>query len=206
MHIMDLPDALKRKKRKGNFSHRNQKHYGTSIEQRPGVVNERTEVGHWEVDTVVGKRAGREAVVLSLLEKKTQHYIARLIPGKTSQAVMSGMKQLREEYGDAFSQVFKTLTADNGSEFADLSQVEGWGSRVYFAHPYAAWERGQNERHNGLFRAYVPKGQSMACYSEEDILSFADQLNGRPRRKLGYRTPEELFDAFLDQVYTASRL
>ena len=111
---------------------------------------------------------------------------------------------LREEFGDKFSQVFKTITVDNGSEFSTFSLVENWGSAVYFAHPYTSWERPQNERHNGLFRAFVPKGASIESFSPEYILSAADELNGRPRKKLGYRTPEELFERFLDSVYAAS--
>ena len=105
--------------------------------------------------------------------------------------------------GDTFSQVFKTITVDNGSEFSAFSQVENWGCAVYFAHPYTSWERPQNERHNGLFRTFVPKGVSIEASSAEYILAAADELNGRPRKKLGYRTPEELFDEFLDSVYAA---
>ena len=106
------------------------------------------------------------------------------------------MQSLREEFGEKFSQVFKTITVDNGSEFSAFSQVESWGCAVYFAHPYTSWERPQNERHNGLFRAFVPKGVSIESFSAEYILAAADELNGRPRKKLGYRTPEELFDKF----------
>lgn len=98
--------------------------------------------------------------------------------------------------------LFKTITVDNGSEFADFAQVEKWGTKVFFAHPYTSWERPQNERHNGLFRAFVPKGASIEQYTHEDIRSASDELNGRPRKKLGYRTPEELFELFLDSVYT----
>ena len=94
-------------------------------------------------------------------------------------------------------------TVDNGSEFSAFSQVENWGCAVYFAHPYTSWERPQNERHNGLFRTFVPKGMSIEAFSAEYILAAADELNGRPRKKLGYRTPEELFDEFLDSVYAA---
>ena len=100
-----------------------------------------------------------------------------------------------------FSKVFMTITVDNGSEFADFTKTEAWGTKVYFAHPYSSWERAQNERHNGLFRAFIPKGVSMELFSDEDILMAADKLNGRPRKKLGYHTPEELFDNFLDRVY-----
>ena len=164
----------------------------------------RIEEGHWEGDTVVSKRAGKEAVVLSLLEKKTENYIAIQIPGKDADSVLNAMQSLREEFGDKFSQVFKTITVDNGSELSTFSLVENWGSAVYFAHPYTSWERPQSERHNGLFRAFVPKGASIESFSPEYILSAADELNGRPRKKLGYRTPEELFDEFLDSVYAAS--
>ena len=113
------------------------------------------------------------------------------------------MSGYHDEYGEHFSQVFKTITVDNGSEFADFAQVEKWGTKVFFTHPYSSWERPQNERHNGLFRAFVPKGVSIEDFTDEDILAAADELNGRPRRKLGYRTPEELFDSFLDCVFAA---
>lgn len=201
--ITELPEAVKRKRAQSPKPQENKKHYGKSIDLRPEIASQRTEEGHWEGDTVVGKRAGKEAVVFSLLEKKTQNYMAFLIPGKTSEAVMSAMRILKAEFGDRFDQVFKTITVDNGSEFADFAQCESWGTQVFFAHPYTSWERAQNERHNGLFRAFVPKGVSMQNYSAEYILTAADELNARPRRKLGYATPEELFDSFLDQIYAA---
>ena len=161
------------------------------------------EEGHWEGGTVSGKRTGHEAVVLTLLENKTENYLAIRIPGKTSKAVMDAMATLRAGYVQHFPQVFKTITADNGSEFAGFAQTEAWGSKVFFAHPYTSWERVQNKRHNGLFRPFVPKGVSIELFTDEDILAAADELNGRPRRKLGYCTPEELFEAFLDTVYAA---
>ncbi len=81
--------------------------------------------------------------------------------------------------------------------------MEQWGTKVYFAHPYTSWERPQNERHNGMLREYVPKGVSIERFSDMDILAAADNINGLPRKKLGYATPEELFEAFLDSVYAA---
>lgn len=111
--------------------------------------------------------------------------------------VASGHRNLHQQ------QVFKTITVDNGSEFADFAQVEQWSTYVYFAHSYTSWERPQNECHNGLFRAFVPKGASFEDYSAECIMSAADELNGRPRKKLGYRIPVELFEAFLDSVFAA---
>ena len=117
--------------------------------------------------------AGREAVVFSLLVKKTQTYLAFLIPGKTSEAVMAAMRTLKAEYGDRFAQIFKTIIVDNGAEIADFAQCEAWGTEVFFAHPYTSWERPQNERHNGLFRVFVPKGASVQSYSAEYILEAA---------------------------------
>ena len=203
LSVTELPETMKRKQHKDSKPREHKKSFGTDISQRPEIAALRIEEGHWEGDTVVGKRAGKEAVVLSLLEKKTENYIAIRIPGKDADSVLNAMQSLREEFGDKFSQVFKTITVDNDSEFSAFSQVENWGCAVYFAHPYTSWERPQNERHNGLFRTFVPKGMSIEAFSAEYILAAADELNGRPRKKLGYRTPEELFDEFLDSVYAA---
>ena len=202
--VTELPEAIKRKRHKDSKPRERKKNYGKDISQRPEIAALRIEEGHWEGDTVVGKKAGKQAVVLSLLEKKTEHYIALQIPGKDADSVLSAMQLLKEAFGNKFSQVFQTITVDNGPEFSGFAQVENWGSQVYFAHPYTSWERPQNERHNGLFRAFVPKGVSMESFSPEYILSAADELNGRPRKKLGYHTPEELFERFLDSVYAAS--
>ena len=200
---LDLPEALKRKKHR-NSSEKRKKEYRTSIDERPEIAASRLEVGHWEGDTVVGKRNGKEAVILTLLEKKTQHYLAIRIPGKTSEAVNAAMQKLCEDFGESFfSRIFKTITVDNGPEFADFAKTERFGTKFYFAHPYTSWERAQNERENGMLRQYIPKGVSIENFSEEEILWAADALNSLPRRNLGYCTPEELFEAFLDTVYAA---
>ena len=135
LSVTELPEAMKRKQHKDSKSREHKKNFGTDISQRPEIAALRIEEGHWEGDTVVGKRAGKEAVVLSLLEKKTENYIAIRIPGKDATSVLNAMQSLREEFGDKFSQVFKTITVDNGSEFSAFSQVEDWGCAVYFAHP-----------------------------------------------------------------------
>lgn len=202
LKVMELPEALRRKTSKPK-PRGNKRLFGKSISKRPLVASHRVEEGHWEGDTMVGKRSGQEAFILSLLEKKTETYLAYRIRSKTSEAIMEAMRAIRVDFGENFSKVFKTITVDNGSKFADFSQVEQWGTQVFFAHPYFSWESAQNERHNGLFRAFLPNGVSLVKYSEEDVLSAADELNGRPRSKLGYRTPEELFDAFLDSIFAA---
>lgn len=197
---IDLPDALSRKPRRARLVP-NKRVYGRSIEERPPEASRREEVGHWELDTVIGKR-GSEPVVMTLLEKRTEHYIAMKIASKTPEAVMGAMDVLREAFGNQFNEVFKTVTADNGTEFSRLSELERYGTRVYFAHPYTSCERPQNERHNGLLRRYIPKGKSIERFSEAQILGFADTLNELPRRRLGYQTPAKLFDEFLDEVYS----
>ena len=201
--LFDVPEALGRSKKKRMKVRQHKRISGKSIDERPAAIAERTECGHWEIDTVVGRRGGKESVVLTLVEKQTDYYIALKIPGKDAVSVMTALEVLREEYGEEhFSKVFKTITADNGPEFERLSELEAYGVSVYFAHPYSSWERPQNERHNRIFRRYIPKGKSIDNYSSEQILEFADEMNALPRRQLEYATPEELFDSFLDAVYS----
>ena len=132
----DLPEALLRDHKK-NRVRKNKRLYGTSIEERPAEISERVTEGHWKIDTVVGKRAGKESVVLTIVEKKTDYYMAIKIPGKDPDSVMTAIDVLREEYGEEhFNDIFKSVTADNGSEFSRLSELEAYGVPVYFAHPY----------------------------------------------------------------------
>ncbi|NLA53510.1 MAG: IS30 family transposase [Clostridiales bacterium] len=202
----DLPEALSRKPRKCNVR-KNRRILGKSIDERPEEAMMRIVYGHWEIDTVVGKRAGKESAVLTLVEKVSDFYLAIKIPGRDSASVMAALEVLGEEYGEEhFSEIFKTITADNGLEFERLSELEDLGVGVYFAHPYSSWERAQNERHNRLFRRFLPKGVSIDKYSAEQILSFADEMNALPRKLLSYCTPEELFDNFLDQVYSVIKV
>ena len=200
--LFEVPRALSRKRHR-KWNRKNKRILGRSIEERPAIVNDNKELGHWEADTVVGKRQGKESVVFTMVERVTRHYIAIKIPGRNSAGVKQAMKQLHEQYGERFAQVFKTITADNGSEFEDFSSIEAWGTKVYFAHPYSSWERAYNERHNGMLRDYIPKGESIERYTDEEILSFADMLNCRPRRLLGYYSSDDLFESFLDNVYAS---
>ncbi len=202
LSLFDVPRALGRKRHR-KWVRKNKRMKGRSIEERPAIVDEGSEIGHWEVDTVVGQREGREAVTFTAVEKVTRNYIAIRIAGRNSAGVEAAMAQLQEQYGiERFSQVFKTMTADNGPEFETFSKFESLGTKIYFTHPYSSWERPQNERHNGLLRDFIPKGMSIEHFTDEDILNMADELNQRPRRILGYHSPTELFDMFLDEVYS----
>lgn len=200
--LFDVPELLSRSKRK-RLAIKNKRIFGKSIDDRPKIVTQGTEFGHWEIDTVIGKKQGVEAVVLTILEKMTHELIAIKINRKDAKSVLKAFKRLEDFYGKKLSQVFKTITADNGSEFAELSILEEYGISVYFTHPYSSWERPQNERHNRLLRKYLPKGKSIESYSDEEIQWFADAINSVPRRSLNYATADEMFEKHLDQIYAA---
>lgn len=195
-----LPEALSRRK-KSKKPRKNRQILGRSIDERPEIVKDLTEFGHWEIDTVIGRKKGHESVVLTLHEMLTGNYLTLKIACRESNAVMAGINVLRKEYGSKFSAVFKTITSDNGKEFSRLSELEGWSTSVFFAHPYSSWERPRNERSNRMLRRYIPKGKSMDDFTADEIMCFADKINAKPRKRLGYRTPEELFEAYLDNIY-----
>ena len=198
---IDLPLKVRlRLKRLKN--RKNLKKLGSSIDERDIAVEYRKEFGHWEIDTVIGRKTKGDSVVLTLVERLTRKYIALQISGKNSTAVAAGIASLRKYFGSKFSEVFKTITSDNGREFSELTSIENdTDTRVYFAHPYSSWERGSNERHNGLLRRFIPKGKRIDSYSEEEILFVADWCNNLPRKILGYHTPDELFEKELDKIY-----
>ena len=107
---------------------------------------------------------------------------------------MDAFNRLSSLFGEQFSQVFKTITSDNGSEFADLSTIESeTDTKVYFTHPYSSFEKGTNERHNCLIRRFIQKGKRISDYSSDDIAFIEEWMNTLPMRILNYKTPEELF-------------
>lgn len=180
------------------------KNLGRSIEERPVEATQRTEFGHWEIDTVIGRKSKTDKVVLSLCERMTRKYIGIQISGKNTNAVKAGFLQLKEWFGSKFSEVFKTITADNGSEFADLSSLEREEeTTVYFAHPYSAWERPSNERGNGLLRRFISKYRRIDGYDTDEIYFTCEWANDLPRKILEYSTPNELFEKELDRIYKA---
>ncbi|MGL5253548.1 MAG: IS30 family transposase [Brevinema sp.] len=198
--LFDLPEVLSRRKRgKPRIPKRLN---GKSIDLRSPEVAQRIQFGHWESDTVVGKKKKGEPATFTIVEMLTGDFLTIKIDGKTCEGIAAAMEQLHDEFGEQFSQVFKTITTDNGSEFAAFSEFEKYGTQVYFAHPYSSWERPINERSNRILRRYIPKGVSMKNYTAEQVLIFSDEINSMPRKRLGYRTPEELFDEQLDIIYS----
>lgn len=174
--------------------HKSTKHKrlaGRSIEKRPKAVERRKQFGHWEMDTVVGKRNGRESVILSLIERKTRCQLLRLIDGRDSDSVEFALREIKLEWGDCL----RTITADNGPEFSTLNKAfEDTDTDIFYAHSYTSCDRGSNEAHNRMIRRDYPKGESLDDVSPSQVLATQDRLNGLPRRKLDYRGPQECFE------------
>ena len=197
---IDLPEKLHRNT-KQHEARENKKKLGKSIEERPKTVDSREEFGHWEIDSVLGKKNVNEPAVISLTERKLRETIWLKAKNHSAEAMDEALDGLFQTFGSKYREVFKTITADNGSEFANLSKLEGKGIGIYFTHPYTSCEKGTVECHNRMLRRFIPKGKSIDDYTADQILIFADFINGLPRKILNYHTPDELFEKELDRIY-----
>lgn len=195
----DLHNHLRRRHRR----RRRQKRYGSgrrfipgrvSIDQRPAIVETRERMGDWEGDTLEGAKG--KGALATHVERKSRYLIAAKLANKkaatmNAQSIMSFQKLPRL--------MRQTLTLDNGKEFSQFKELEAeTGLKIYFADPYAAWQRGTNENTNGLLRFYFPKGTDFQNISEEELDIIIKKVNHRPRKCLNYQTPHEVF-------YQASR-
>jgi IS30 family transposase len=189
---MDLLLKVSRKT-KTKRDRKNKKMMGDSIEKRPEIVETREEFGHWEIDTVIGLKTSDDEVLLTLTERKTRFELIYKIASKESYSVDKVMKRLREDLGEKFKEIFKSITADNGSEFSGLSNCLNDIIGIYFSHPYSSWERGTNEKHNGIIRRFIPKGSKITDVPQTNINRIQDWMNNLPRKILGYSTPSEMF-------------
>ena len=160
------------------------------ISERPAIVEERSRFGDFEIDTIVGSTHKQH--ILTVVERKVGLlFMARLTRPTAQEAadkLISILSPLaREGY-------VKTITADNGRQFAQHERVSlELGASMYFARPYHSWERGTNENTNGLIRQYIPKKSNFDDYSDDDLVKIQAKLNSRPRKRLGYSTPIESF-------------
>jgi len=179
----------RRRKRYGRYDSRGRLAGKRPITARPAAVELRAQVGHWEADTMLG--AGQAGpCVLSMVERKTGYLTLGQLRQRTSAAVNQRARLLIH----AQPRPVRTITVDNGTEFHEYAALERTtAARFYFATPHHAWERGTNENTNGLLRQYLPKRQSMAHLTQHDCHRIAAKLNRRPRKRLGYRTPEECY-------------
>ena len=180
--------AKKYNRRKGKTSGRGLIPGRVDIGQRPTIVAGKTRLGDWELDTVIG--AKHQGVLVTAVERSSKYTVIAIVPNKTSGIVT---KALIDRLG-AFPGKVQTLTADNGKEFAEHQKITAaLKAQVYFATPYHAWERGLNEHTNGLIRQYFPKSLSLAGITAAEVDNIERLLNNRPRKILGFKTPQEVF-------------
>ena len=166
-----------------------------SISERPAAVEKRQRVGHWEGDTLIG--AGRQQAIVSLVERKTGYCLLAHVPRKTSEAVSQAIIKTLEPLQARVA----TLTFDNGLEFANHSAIDqALNSSSYFADPYASWQRGSNENTNGLIRQYLPKKRCFNTVTAKELTMIMDRLNHRPRKRLNWKTPHEIFMQSFNRV------
>ena len=183
-----LRSQKKQRKRYSGYIRRGQIPNRISIDKRPKIVATKGRFGDWEADTIVGAR--HKGGILSIVERKSK--LTRL--SKLATKAAAEMKYACVALLAPLAARVHTITVDNGKEFCDHKHIAArLQARIYFAHPYASWERGLNENTNGLVRQYFPKKYEFARISEKDLQQVEDLLNNRARKTLGYRTPNEVF-------------
>jgi IS30 family transposase len=177
------------RKRYGHYDSRGRLAGKRPITDRPAIVGARSRIGDWEADTVLGALSDSHCL-LSLVERKTGYLVLGKLRSRTTAEVnRRAIPLIRRQ-----PHPVHTITSDNGTEFHGHAALEAaTQAAFYFATPHHAWERGTNENTNGLIRQYAPKRQSMAHLTQQDCDAIARRLNHRPRKRLGYRTPEECY-------------
>jgi IS30 family transposase len=176
------------RKRYGSYSHRGVIPNRRSIEERPEIVSKREQIGDWELDTVIGKN--QQGALVTIVDRKSRYLLMGKVDKKTSDLVGETILKLLTPHAGTI----RTLTSDNGKEFAGHQQLENTlQTKYYFAHPYSSWERGTNENTNGLIRQYIPKGRLMSTVDEAEVIQILSRLNHRPRKCLGFQSPHDIF-------------
>lgn len=204
----DLPVKGKRKQKKNKIKRLKRLPAGDSIEKRPEHIKDREEFGHWEMDSVIGKQKESKNTILALTERKTRNELIFKLPDHTTQSVVKTLNKLERQWGkDAFRTIFKTITVDNGTEFAACKELEKsvFGgtkprTKLFYCHPYSSYERGSNENQNRMIRRKVPKGCNFDRMSSTEIKNVELWLNNYPRRMLGYKCSAELFQEELKKI------
>lgn len=179
---------------------------GESIEKRPKEIDTREEFGHWEMDSVIGQRGKSKNTLLVLTERKTRDEIIFKLPAHTAEAVVDAVDRLERKWGELFKQVFKTITVDNGSEFAYCAELErsilgeGKRTKLYYCHPYSSWERGTNEVTNKMVRRKIPKGTNFDGKTDEEIEQIESWINRYPRGIHNFCSAGELFNEEIRKI------
>ncbi len=194
----DLPFEGKRRQHKTRNVRPARVAKGESIEKRPDQINDRSEFGHWEMDLVESSREGRSAVLV-LTERQTRQEITRKVPDKTDDSVVAALDSLEKKLGPRFKEIFKSITVDNGSEFADCKGMErsifdGPRTKCYYCHPSNPQERGSNEKQNQMLRRHFPKGTNFDNVLEDELERVTYWLNNYPRKLFDWLCSQILFN------------
>lgn len=159
-----------------------------SISKRPDIVEEKTRLGDFEMDTIIGK--GKQGAITTIVDRASAYLKISIPTTKRAQDIEDEALRLLSP----FKEMTHTITSDNGLEFANHENIsKALDCEYYFCHPYSSWERGLNEYTNGLIRQYIPKGSSFENLTQNDIQEIEDKINHRPRKNLGWKTPYEVF-------------
>lgn len=180
---------IRRQKRRGKQGKRGMIPNRIGIEQRPSIVAEKTQIGHWEGDTIIG--GNHLGAIATHVDKASKFLVACVMKTRTS-------AEMNRVSIAAFAQMSadkrRTFTFDNGKEFSGHEQMaNALGVQCYFANPYHSWERGLNEHTNGLIRQFFPKGTNFKIVKQHQVDQVVELINHRPRKSLDYRTPHEVF-------------
>ncbi len=188
MHLRQ--QGKKYDKRRNGKSTRGQIRNRISIEERPSVVDDKSRIGDWEIDTMIGK--GHSGALVTIVERVTKFTVSAQVNSKSATDVTEATIALLKPLKD----IVYTITADNGKEFAYHEEIsEALSADVYFAHPYSSWERGLNENTNGLLRQYFPKDTDLKTVTQSEVKRATNRLNSRPRKDLEFKTPDQLMSA-----------
>jgi len=197
----------KRKRQYNHIKPLKKNRYGKSIEQRPKEIYSRSDFGHWEMDSVIGTNKKGQALLV-LTERKTRYELI-LKYDRTAAGVVKNLDRLEKMYGPVqFRQMFKSITVDNGTEFAYTNELEKscksrkLRTQIYYCHPFCSSERGSNENCNRLIRYWYPKGSSFDKVSDKDIYHLQSWINEYPRKIHNYKTSSELFEAELSSLFS----
>lgn len=202
----DLPIKGKRKEHNKKVKVQKRASAGESIENRPDEVKDREIFGHWEMDTVKGKRGTTKSCMLVLTERKTRDEIIVKLQDQGAASVVDALDRLERKWGEMFYKVFRSITVDNGVEFSDYEGMEksalreGKRTFVFYCHPYSSWERGTNENNNRLIRRHIPKGEDFDDRTDEEIAYIENWINNYPRGIFEYKTSGELFEEELQKL------
>lgn len=185
---MHLRCRKRRRKRYGSYDRRGRLTGCRSIAERPAIVEQKRRVGDWEVDTIIGQN--HQQALVSVVERKSKLCFLKKVERNSAAAVGQALSTMLKPVAEKCH----TVTSDNGREFANHREI---AARLqlgfYFAHPYSSWERGLNENTNGLVRQYFPKKSDFSKITDKDVQQAMDRLNNRPRKTLGYKTPNQVF-------------